>query len=199
MTGGARQTTGNPLDVAIDGDGFFQLGEGSPTTDASPIDPLAYTRAGNFSINSEGYLTSQTGQYVLGYKTPATTPVAIKIPAGATGVAVDQAGGVSYVNAATGLRETPYRLTIATFSNAAGLERQGGNQWITSANSGTKTVNMPGEGGAGTTAPGTVEMSNVDLSQTFTNMITAQRGFQANSRVITTADEMLQDLVNIKR
>ena len=94
---------------------------------------------------------------------------------------------------------TGYRLTIANFSNASGLERAGNNTWVTSANSGQKIVNTPGVGGAGSTMGGSIEMSNVDLSQTFTNMITAQRGFQANSRVISTADEMLQDLVNLKR
>ena len=101
--------------------------------------------------------------------------------------------------ATRGNRVTGYRLTIATFSNASGLERNGGNSWTTSANSGQKIVNTPGQGGAGATIGGTLEMSNVDLAQTFTNMITAQRGFQANSRVISTADEMLQDLVNLKR
>jgi flagellar hook protein FlgE len=202
MTGGAVQTTGNPLDVAIQGDGFFQIGEGVPTGPATAITPTAYTRAGNFTVNSDGYLTTQEGQYVLGYAqptTPASTEVAIQIPAGASGIAVDQSGGVSYIDAATSTRVTPYKLTLATFSNAAGLERQGGNVWTTSANSGTKTVNTPGNGGAGKTTAGAVEMSNVDLAQTFTNMITAQRGFQANSRVISTADSMLEELVNLKR
>jgi flagellar hook protein FlgE len=202
MTGGARQTTGNPLDVSIDGDGFFQIGEGAPTNDQSPIAATAYTRAGNFSISTEGYLTTQTGQYVIGYHQPqAANPdgVAIKIPEGASGIAIDGSGGISYVDPATNTRVTPYRLTIATFQNASGLERSGGNQWVTSANSGVKIVNTPGEGGAGTTSPGSVEMSNVDLSQTFTNMITAQRGFQANSRVISTSDSMLEELVNLKR
>jgi flagellar hook protein FlgE len=202
MTGGAVQTTGNPLDVAIQGDGFFQIGEGAPTTDTSPIAATAYTRAGNFSISSEGYLTSQTGQYVIGHKLPlAAVPdgVAVKIPAGATGTAIDLSGGVSYVDPGTGERVTAYRLTLATFSNASGLERTGGNRWVASPNSGQKVVNTPGEGGTGVTTAGAVEMSNVDLAQTFTNMITAQRGFQANSRVISTADEMLQDLVNLKR
>jgi flagellar hook protein FlgE len=202
MTSGARQTTGNPLDVAIDGDGFFQIGEGQPTTDQSPIAATAYTRAGNFSISTEGYLTTQSGQYVIGYHQPqAATPdgVAIKFPEGATGVAIDQTGGVSYIDPDTQTRVTPYRLTIATFQNAAGLERSGGNQWVTSANSGPKTVNTPGIGGAGATSAGAVEMSNVDLSQTFTSMITAQRGFQANSRVISTSDSMLEELVNLKR
>ena len=202
MTGGARQTTGNPLDVAIEGDGFFQIGTGSPTGDQSPIAATKYTRAGNFSISTEGYLTTQTGEYVIGYHQPqAANPdgVGIQIPEGATGVAIDQSGGVSYVDPQTNTRVTPYRLTLATFTNASGLERDGGNSWITSANSGQKVVNTPGIGGAGTTNAGSVEMSNVDLSQTFTNMITAQRGFQANSRVISTADSMLEELVNLKR
>jgi flagellar hook protein FlgE len=199
MTGGAVQTTGNPLDVTIQGDGFFEVGEGTPTGANSPITPTEYTRAGNFSISTGGYLTTQGGQYVLGYAMPGgTSEVAIQIPAGATGVAIDQSGGVSYVDPASGTRVTPYRLTLATFSNAAGLERAGNNMWRSSANSGTKTVNTPGVGGAGSTTAGAVEMSNVDLAQTFTNMITAERGFQANSRVITTADDMLQDLVNMK-
>jgi flagellar hook protein FlgE len=202
MTSGAVQTTGNPLDVAIQGDGFFEIGPGAPTGPASAITPTAYTRAGNFTVNSQGYLTTQTGEYVLGYAqptTPASTEVAIQIPAGASGIAVDQSGGVSYIDPTTNTRVTPYRLTLATFSNAAGLERQGGNEWTESANSGTKTVNTPGNGGAGSTTAGAVEMSNVDLAQTFTNMITAQRGFQANSRVISTADSMLEELVNLKR
>jgi flagellar hook protein FlgE len=202
MTGGTRQTTGNALDVAIEGEGFFQLATGAPTGAASPLTPTSYTRAGNFSVNSEGYMTTQTGQFVVGFQMPvgANPPgVAIQIPAGATGIAIDQSGGVSYVDPGTSLRVTAYRLTLATFSNASGLERTGSNQWQPSANSGQKSVNTPGEGGTGSTSPGSIEMSNVDLAQTFTNMITAQRGFQANSRVISTADEMLQDLVNLKR
>jgi flagellar hook protein FlgE len=204
MTSGAVQTTGNPLDLAIQGDGFFQIGEGAPNGTNSPITPTAYTRAGNFSISNAGYLTTQTGQYVTGYAldgtgNPITTDVAIKIPAGATGTAIDQNGGVSYIDPVSQTRVTPYRVTLATFSNSAGLEREGGNRWIASANSGQKTVSTPGVNGLGSTTAGAVEMSNVDLASTFTNMITAQRGFQANSRVISTADEMLQDLVNLKR
>jgi flagellar hook protein FlgE len=205
MSGGAVQTTGNPLDVAISGEGFFQIAEGNPTTANSPLTPSSYTRAGNFSVSNQGYLTTAAGQYVVGYQmdagtgNPIATEVAIKIPDGATGVAIDPTGGVSWVDANTGTRVTGYRLTIATFSNASGLERSGGNGWVPSANSGLKTVNTPGIGGAGSLNPGGVEMSNVDLASTFTNMITAQRGFQANSRVISTADEMLQDLVNLKR
>jgi flagellar hook protein FlgE len=197
MTGGAVQTTGNPLDVAIQNDGFFEIASGDPTS--ATLAPSEYTRAGNFSINSSGYLVTQGGGYVMGYAQPAgTTLSAIKVPTNATGVAIDQAGGVSYVDPATNTRTTPFRIALATFPNASGLERAGDNMWMPSANSGPKTDSIPGQGGAGTLSPGAVEMSNVDLAQTFTNMITAERGFQANSRVITTADDMLQDLVNMK-
>jgi flagellar hook protein FlgE len=202
MTGGAVQTTGNPLDVAIQGDGFFQIAPGDPAAGGTAMTPTAYTRAGNFSINSEGFLTTQTGQFVLGFAQPqgANPPtVAIQVPAGATGLAIDQAGGLSYIDPGTGVRTTDYRITLATFSNPAGLERTGSNQWVTSANSGLKTEATPGVSGLGVTTAGAIEMSNVDLSQTFTNMITAQRGFQANSRVISTADSMLEELVNLKR
>jgi len=89
-------------------------------------------------------------------------------------------------------------LSLATFPNSAGLERSGSNRWLESANSGAATTGQPGPQ-FGFTTSGVVEMSNVDLAQTFTQMITAQRGFQANSRVISTSDEMLQDLVNLKR
>jgi flagellar hook protein FlgE len=202
MTGGAVQTTGNPLDVAIQGDGFFQIAPGAPAAGGTAMTPSSYTRAGNFSINSEGFLTTQTGQFVLGFAQPqGANPgtVAIQVPPGATGLAIDQSGGMSYIDPTTLQRTTPYRITLATFSNASGLERTGSNQWVASANSGVKTQNTPGIAGLGVTTAGAIEMSNVDLSQTFTNMITAQRGFQANSRVISTADSMLEELVNLKR
>jgi flagellar hook protein FlgE len=202
MTTGAVQTTGNPYDVAIQNDGFFEIGTGAPSGPASAITPTAYTRAGNFTVNSQGYLTTQAGDYVLGYAQPQSatpTEVAIQIPPNSSGFAIDQSGGVSYVDPTTNTRVTPYKLVLATFPNQAGLERLGGNEWTATANSGTPAVNPPGVGASGTLTPGAVEMSNVDLAQTFTNMITAERGFQANSRVISTADEMLQDLVNLKR
>jgi flagellar hook protein FlgE len=199
MTGGAVQTTGNPLDVAIQGDGFFEVGEGNPAT-AGDVKTSMYTRAGNFAINTAGYLTTQGGQYVMGYAMPGGTgpAVPIQVPTTGTGVAIDQSGGVSWVDPTTNTRTTGFRMTLATFPNAGGLERAGDNMWKTSANSGTPNENLAGEGGSGALSPGAVEMSNVDLAQTFTNMITAERGFQANSRVITTADDMLQDLVNMK-
>lgn len=91
------------------------------------------------------------------------------------------------------------QLAIASFSNPEGLERLTGTKWRASVNSGLAQLGTASSGGRGLVAPGTLEMSNVDLSEEFTNLIRTQRGFQANSRVITTSDEMLQEIVNLKR
>jgi flagellar hook protein FlgE len=195
MSGGSLQYTGNALDVAIQGDGWFRVGRGSP-----PAAPFEYTRAGDFTLDQSGNLVTQEGLYVVGRNTAGAggTDQAITIPAGATNVAIGPDGSVSYVPAAGGARVTAGFISIAKFANEAGLERASGNRWRPTQNSGAENVATPG-GGWGLTVAGTVEMSNVDLATEFTNMISAQRGFQANSRVISTTDEMLQDLVNIKR
>ncbi|WIB79153.1 flagellar hook protein FlgE [Curtobacterium sp. MCPF17_002] len=91
------------------------------------------------------------------------------------------------------------RIALATFANPAGLEKTGASGYRITANSGNATVGAPGSPGVGQLASGTLEMSNVDLSQEFTNLIVAQRGFQANARIITTSDEVLQELTNLKR
>ncbi|WP_347941837.1 flagellar hook protein FlgE [Peribacillus simplex] len=97
-----------------------------------------------------------------------------------------------------GLITTLGQLAVANFSNASGLTKTGGNTFQESINSGTANINIAGEG-RGVIASGSLEMSNVDLSEEFTEMIVAQRGFQSNSRIITTSDEILQELVNLKR
>ena len=200
MSGGALQGTGNPLDVAIQGEGFFRVAQTVP-----PAVPTAgstqYTRAGNFTTSTDGYLLTQEGFYVMGRSGAgaAATDQLIQIPDGGTNVAIGADGNVSYIPTAGGTRVIAGYLAIATFQNQAGLERASGNRWLVSANSGPPQVDTPGNAGKGTTTAGTIEMSNVDLAQSFTQMITAQRGFQANSRVISTSDEMLQDLVNLKR
>ena len=91
------------------------------------------------------------------------------------------------------------QIALATFADPAGLLKQGGSLFTTSANSGVAQVGVAGVGGRGTLTGSTLEGSNVDLGQEFTNMIIAQRGFEANAKVITTSDELLQDLVNLKR
>jgi flagellar hook protein FlgE len=206
MTSGALQSTGNPLDVAIQGPGFFRVATSitgppaAPTPIAdSPTDAgVEYTRAGNFTTNSDGWLVTQDGYYVQGRDVPgaAGVPKLLQIPPKSTNVAIGQNGEVSFVNA-LGARVTAGYLSLATFANSSGLERSGNNRWLASANSGSGQPGTP-SAQTGFTTAGAVEMSNVDLAQAFTNMITAQRGFQANSRVISTSDQMLQDLVNLK-
>jgi len=197
MQGGALQTTGNALDLAVQGDGWFRVGTGG----APPAVPTAfqYTRAGNFTANEQGYLVTQDGAYVMGRTAPGGggADTYLQVPAGATNVAIGQDGSMSYDDA-TGVSTVAGYVSLAKFSNEAGLERSAANRWNASASSGVEQVGTPGAG-YGLTASGAVEMSNVDLASEFTNMITAQRGFQANSRVISTADEILQDLVNLKR
>ncbi len=98
-----------------------------------------------------------------------------------------------------GERETLAQLGLAMFDNPPGLQKMGSNLFVDTPNSGTAKIGSPGAGSYGGLVPGALEMSNVDLSQQFTEMITTQRGFQANSRIITTSDEILQELVNLKR
>jgi flagellar hook protein FlgE len=204
MTGGALQTTGNPLDVAISGEGWFRVGPSTGGTPAAPTLPTAlqYTRAGNFSTNDQGFLTTADGLYVMGKNAtptgPGPTDQLINIPPGSTNIQIGQDGGVSY-QSATG-RVTAGYLTLAKFANQNALERLGSNTWTAGPNAGPPQVGTPGQGGVfGVTASGATEMSNVDLATEFTSLITAQRGFQANSRIISTADQMLQDLVNLVR
>jgi len=194
MSGGSMQSTGNPFDVAIDGSGFFRVASGAPP--AVPTAGFEYTRAGNFTTSSQGYLTTQDGFFVMG-RTAGGADTLINIPDDATNVSIGQTGEVSYVDN-TGTRQPAGFISLSTFANSAGLERSGNNRWTESANSGAANHGVPSDQ-YGFTVAGNIEMSNVDLAQSFTSLITAQRGFQANSRVISTADEMLQDLVNLKR
>jgi flagellar hook protein FlgE len=197
MTGGSLQSTGNPLDVAISqGSGMFRVAASTAAPPVANPTGVEYTRAGNFTTNSTGYLVTQDGYYVQG-RTAGGADTLLIIPPGSTNMSIGQNGEVSYMDA-TNTRQSAGFISLATFSNTAGLQRSGSNRWLQSANSGAPTIGTPGAQFGFTTA-GAVEMSNVDLAQSFTNMITAQRGFQANSRVISTADEMLQDLVNLKR
>jgi flagellar hook protein FlgE len=213
MGEGSAESTGNPLDIALQSTGFFRVGLGAPPTVPTTEQ---YTRAGNFTTNTLGYLTTQSGMYVIGRNAvasgtapnltyaPGTTDSYINIPPGSTDIAVGQDGSVTYVDqtptsATYQQRVTTGYISLATFPNSAGLERTGGSLWMATANSGAPTKGTPNTPGFGSAVSGELEMSNVDLATEFTNMIEAQRGFQANSRVITTADEMLQTLVNMKQ
>ncbi|MHB8243524.1 MAG: flagellar hook-basal body protein [Solirubrobacteraceae bacterium] len=218
MTEGSFQSTNNPLDVAIEGAGFLRVGTGTPPakepyTSGLPSN-MDYTRAGDLTTNTQGFLTTSAGEYVIGRNAVAAEGEAgttysagkedsyLRIPPGSTNVTIGQDGSVSYTDnnpesKTYQQRVTAGYLSVATFANEAGLERLGGSLWAQTSNSGTPIVGTPDTPGFGATIGGVLEMSNVDLATEMTNMITAERGYQANSRVITTAAEMLQTVVTM--
>jgi flagellar hook protein FlgE len=219
MTEGSFQTTNNPLDVAIEGPGFLRVGPGQPKeaelTAGIPTKPNV-TRAGDLTTNAQGYLMTQSGEYVIGRKAeiteetetgnvfaPGKEDTFIRIPPGSSNISIGEDGSVSYTDEEVGSKEFEKRVTaaylsLATFANEGGLERLGGSLWAQSSNSGAPLVGTPDTAGYGATIGGTLEQSNVDLATEMTNMITAERGYQANSRVISTADEMLGTLVTMQ-
>jgi flagellar hook protein FlgE len=199
MSAGAIQSTGNTLDLAIQGEGMFQIA----THNGTAFGEKLYTRSGNFARDKDGFLVTQEGYFVVGLTldgagVPTATEQRIQIPSDAQAVAIGQDGIVSIVDA-TGTPQKLAAVALATYPNMGGLERLSGNKFRASTNAGTAVTGAAGTSGLGMITPGALEMSNVDLAQEFTGMITAQRGFQANSRIISAADEMLQELVNLKR
>jgi flagellar hook protein FlgE len=223
MTAGGVESTGNATDVAIQGDGFLQVANGAPSslTATSPVTGTQpqYTRAGDLTFNPQGFLCTQTGQYVLGYAaqanaggtgySPVTTGAnpaqnGIYVPPGSTGIAISQDGSVSYIdgNASSPTyqkRVTAGYISLATFPNEAGLQRDGGSLWSATSASGAVQIGQPGVGNYGQTISGELEQSNVDMGTEFTNMIEAERGYQANASTITTADQMMQTAVQMKQ
>jgi flagellar hook protein FlgE len=219
MTEGSFQTTNNPLDVALEGPGFLRVGAGEPKPEeltAGLPSKFQYTRAGDFTTDAAGYLTTQAGEYVIGRNAEVTAEAEtgntykagekdtfLRIPPGSSNISIGQNGAVSYTDEEVGSAQFEKRVTagylsIATFANESGLERLGGSMWGLTANSGTPLVGTPDTSGFASTIGGELEMSNVDLAAEMTNMITAERGYQANSRVISTADEMLGTLMQIQ-
>jgi flagellar hook protein FlgE len=219
MSQGALQNTGNPLDVAIQGDGFFRVGAGTPTAGAPTTNlptTMQYTRSGNLATDSLGYVVTQGGLYVVGKNAVATvtatgttynpgpTDSYLQIPPQGSDVAVGQDGSVSYVDGnpvspTYQQRVVAGYISLAAFPNEGGLERLGSGLWGQSANSGSPAIGTPGTTQFGQTISGTLEMSNVDMATEMTTMISAERGFQVNSSVISTSDQLLQTLVNLKQ
>jgi flagellar hook protein FlgE len=182
-TQGAASTTGNSTDLMIQGEGYFILQDTSGNK--------FYSRAGAFSMDNAGNLVNSANGMLVCDDTGA--------PINFTGsnVTIGPNGTISYIDA-SGNPATGPNIGLATFSNAQGLKKAGENMYVESAASGPATQTTPGAN-SGTLISGSLEMSNVDLGQEFVNLILAERGFQANSRTIRTADEMLQELINIKR
>jgi flagellar hook protein FlgE len=197
---GSAQTTGSTTDLMIQGDGMFVLGSGAERV---------YTRAGAFTWDKEGNLVAPSGKKVQGYAPGDAGGTLIDVnlkalegtlPAGVemTSYSIGSDGIVRGTFSDDVQREIA-TVAVANFTNVAGLERVGETAFRASANSGAAELGVAGQGSRGDLMAGTLEMSNVDLSAEFTNLILAQRGFQASSRVITTSDQVLEELVNIKR
>ena len=187
-TQGAAAATGNGTDLMIQGDGFFRVSPDGGTT-------IYYTRAGAFHFDAEGYLVTPDGMKVLNIN---GQPIQISE---AQSYSIDKLGVVRYVDKDGAIKEAG-TISIAKFPNPAGLEKIGGNLYRATASSGDPLNDLtPGQGSLANTTliPSALEMSNVDLAQEFTDMIITERGFQANARTITTSDQMLQELVNLKR
>jgi flagellar basal-body rod protein FlgG len=174
-TQGSMTNTGNPLDMAISGRGYFQV--------LTPSGTIAYTRAGNFSVNATGQIVTQDGYLV--------QPTMV-VPQNAKSVSVSSTGQVQITQDGVTNPTTIGQLQTALFFNEAGLDAQGGNLFLETAASGPPTLADPGQPGFGTIMQGYVEASNVDPVTEITNLITAQRAYEMNSKVITAADQMLQ-------
>ncbi|MCE5236253.1 MAG: flagellar hook-basal body complex protein [Clostridiaceae bacterium] len=188
-TESATQYTGNTLDLAISGDGYFVVNSNGAE---------AYTRAGNFYTDENNYLVTASGAFVQGFTTGTSGAIGnIAIDPTYTGVTIGETGQI-YANDTSGTKVLVGQIALATFANTNALEKVGSNTYRSSENSGAATYTAPGTG-SGKLSSGVLEMSNVDLAAEFTDMIVTQRGFQANSRIITTTDSMLEELVNLKR
>ena len=187
FTEGSSQATGVTSNMMINGDGFFVIEKNGQTM---------YTRAGNFSLDSAGNLVTPDGALVCD-----TTGSPLNLVGLTDGTykswSIDSNGKINAVDS-TGAITTIGQVGLATFANPNGLSKLGDTAFGASSNSGPALVGAANTGSRGSITSGYVEMSNVDLSQEFTNLIIAERGFQANSKVITTSDEVLQTLVNLK-
>jgi flagellar basal-body rod protein FlgG len=183
QTQGNFATTSNPLDLAIQGLGFFQV--------TLPDGQIAYTRSGSFHLDAQGNVVTANGN--------ALQPN-ITIPANATTVTVGSDGTVSVTQSGQTAAQQVGSIQLAMFPNPGGLNSVGNNLYLATTASGDPIVGAPGAAeGMGTLQQGMLEQSNVDIVQEFVNMIVAQRAYESNSRVVTSADQMLQDLANLIR
>jgi flagellar basal-body rod protein FlgG len=180
FTQGQLTNTGEDLDVAIQGDGFFEV--------QRPDGTIGYTRDGSFKLNAQGTVVTSDGLPVLSGFQP--------IPPGATNVAISENGQVT-VQTTTGT--TTFRLTLTRFANPAGLRSLGGNIYEETAASGTPEVGQPSELGFGSLMQGYIEGSNVNIIEEMVNLIVAQRAYEINSKSIQASDEMLQNVAQMKR
>jgi flagellar basal-body rod protein FlgG len=175
-TQGTLQTTNNSLDLALDGDGFFQV--------ALPGGQQGYTRAGNFTRSAEGQLVTTQGYVV---QPPIT------IPEGATSISISDDGIVSAVIAGQTEANELGQITITSFANPGGLQAIGDNFLVETGASGAAQVGIAGEGGRGSIRQGMLEGSNVNIVEELVDMIETQRAYEINSKMISAVDEMLRN------
>jgi flagellar basal-body rod protein FlgG len=180
FTEGSLQNTGNALDIAINGAGFFQI--------QMPDGTLSYTRDGSFQMDNTGQVVTANG-YPL---SPSIT-----IPSNATSVTISSDGVVSITQPGSTTTTQIGTIQLATFINQGGLQSVGQNLYIQTASSGTPTPNTPGSNGAGVLNQGYVETSNVNVAEQLVSMIQAQHSYELNSKVIQTSDNMLSRLTQL--
>ncbi len=179
---GNMRTTQAPLDMAIEGRGLFQVTLATGET--------AYTRAGAFHLDADGLVVTSEGN---------TVEPQITIPPDAIAIAISKDGIVSATLVGQAAPEQVGTIELALFQNEAGLRALGGNLFASTEASGEPTVGVPGTDGLGTLAQGFLEDSNVNVAEEMVNMILGQRAYEANARVMRTADEMLQEVNNLIR
>jgi len=181
-TEGSFQSTGNAMDMAIEGDGFYQV--------TMPDSTMAYTRDGSFKQDSQGRVVTSEG-YPL--------EPAITIPQGATAFSVSSDGRVTVTIPGQTTPQDLGQIQVVRFVNPAGLDSMGKNLLKETAASGSPVATNPGTDGAGTIQQNYLEMSNVQVVEEMVNMIVAQRAYEVNSKAITTSDTMMEQAANLKR
>jgi flagellar basal-body rod protein FlgG len=180
FTQGSLQQTGNNFDIAINGQGFFQI--------LLPDGTTAYTRDGSFQLDNQGNVVNSSG-YLL--------QPSITIPPNTVSVTVGNDGTVTALVSGSANPTQVGTIQLANFVNVGGLQARGENQFLETAASGAPQVNQPGTNALGTTNQGFLENSNVSVTEELVNLITAQRAFEINSRSVQTSDQMLEKLVNL--
>ncbi|HEX3998923.1 MAG TPA: flagellar basal-body rod protein FlgG [Pirellulales bacterium] len=185
QTQGAFQQTNQPLDVAIQGNGYLQV--------TDPTGQILYSRAGNLSLNANGQLV--VGDATVGY---LLSP-AISIPQTATSITIGADGKVSVQEAGSTTMQQVGQIQLARFINPQGLMSLGGNLLSQSDASGPPTQGVPGTNGIGTIQQGSLEASNVEPVNELIDLITTQRSFELNSQAIQAGDQIMQDITNLRR
>jgi len=180
FTNGQLTQTGENLDIAIQGDGFFQV--------QMPDGSLAYTRDGALQTDSSGRIVTADGYPVAGGFQP--------VPAGTTNITITSSGAVTYT---TSSGATNSQLQLARFTNSGGLEAQGQNLYKETSASGPAELGDPGQSGFGQLQQGYLELSNVSVVEEMVNLILAQRAYEVNSKAVQAADEMMQESNNLQK